>query len=297
MAMMVEKHNWLLNLIQTKRRISFADISREWANASLNESESPLSYRTFNRYVKEIREIYGTLIVCDRRTNEFYIKEDSEEGTIKSWLLETIATENLLRECKAINERILFERAPKGREYLQTIVMAMKSEMVLEVTYRTFWNTESYTMRLQPFFLKSYKQRWYLVGISDRHPGELRVYGLDRIEKLELTETRFKYPADFNPEQFCANSFGIFLTNRKAEIVKIKVTDNQQSFVRSLPLHWSQDEIETAPNYSVFQYFLAPEYDFEQELLSRAATVEVLEPKWLRDEMKGLIKNMATKYE
>ena len=297
MAMMVEKHNWLLNLIQTRRRITFAEISREWENSSLNDGKSPLSYRTFNRYVGEIRNIYGTSIVCDRRTNEFYVKEDTEDGTIKSWLLETIATENLLRECKSINERILFERTPRGREHLQTIVAAMKAGLVLDVTYRTFWNPDAYTMQLQPFFLKSHKQRWYLIGISDSHPGELRVYGLERIEKLEITETKFKYPADFSPEQFCAKSYGIFLSDRKAEIVKIKVTDNQQSFVRSLPLHWSQEEVETTREYSVFQYFLAPEYDFEQELLSRAATVEVLEPKWLREEMKVLIERMIKKYK
>ena len=296
MAMMVEKHNWLLDLIQTRRRITFAEISHEWQNSSINDSKMPLSYRTFNRYVGEIKKIYGTSIVCDRRTNEFYVSDDGEDGSIKSWLLETIATENLIRECKSINDRILFEPVPRGRENLKPILAAIKGNLILKMTYRTFWNPEAYTTTIEPYFLKSYKQRWYLIGISERHPGQLRVYGLDRMEAIVVTEEHFKYPKDFSPEEYCGKSFGIFLSDRNAETVKIKVIENQQSFLRSLPLHHSQEEIETTPEYSIFQYRLAPEYDFEQELLSRGGTVEVLEPIWLRNEMKSLIEKMYIKY-
>lgn len=296
MAMMVEKHNWLLDLIQTRRRITFAEISHEWQNSSINDSKMPLSYRTFNRYVGEIKKFYGISIVCDRRTNEFYVSDDGEDGSIKSWLLETIATENLIRECKSINDRILFEPVARGRENLKPILAAIKGNLVLKMTYRTFWNPEAYTTTIEPYFLKSYKQRWYLIGISERHPGQLRVYGLDRMEAIVVTEEHFKYPKDFSPEEYCGKSFGIFLSDRNAETVKIKVTENQQSFLRSLPLHHSQEEIETTPEYSIFQYRLVPEYDFEQELLSRGGTVEVLEPIWLRNEMKSLIEKMYIKY-
>ena len=296
MAMMVEKHNWLLDLIQTRRRITFAEISHEWQNCSINDSKMPLSYRTFNRYVGEIKKIYGTSIVCDRRTNEFYVSDDGEDGSIKSWLLETIATENLIRECKSINDRILFEPVPRGRENLKPILAAIKGNLVLKMTYRTFWNPEAYTTTIEPYFLKFYKQRWYLIGISELHPGQLRVYGLDRMEAIVVIEEHFKYPKDFSPEEYCGKSFGIFLSDRNVETVKIKVTENQQSFLRSLPLHHSQEEIETTSEYSIFQYKLAPEYDFEQELLSRGGTVEVLEPIWLRNEMKSLIEKMYIKY-
>lgn len=296
---MIEKQNWLLSTIRRKRRITFPELSRLWENETgLNDDRSPLSYRTFNRYVQEIRNLYGVDIACDRHTNEFYIRNEDavENDTMKNWLLDTIATENLVRECKSINERILFESIPKGREHLYTIISAMKNSTVLEVSYKTFWRPDSYTMHIQPFFLKAYKQRWYLIGISDRHAEEIRVYGLDRMESITETDEQFKYPKEFHPDEYCAKSFGIFLSDRKAEIVKLKVTDNQQSFLRSLPLHWSQEEIETMPEYSVFQYYLAPEYDFEQELLSRAATVEVLEPMWLREEMKSLTDMMNNLY-
>ena len=91
--------------------------------------------------------------------------------------------------------------------------------------------------------------------------------------------------------------FGIFHTGGKPEKVVLKASENQQNFLRSLPLHHSQNEIETGENYAVFEYFIVPTYDFEQELLSRANTIEVLEPQWLRDEMKNKIIGMLKLYE
>lgn len=300
MASMIEKQHWLLDTIRRHRKISFEELSGLWMkNSNFNPDSNPLNYRTFNRYVNSIKDIYGVSIECDRHTNEFYISNEVavNDGTMKDWLLDTIAADNIVRECKSISDRILFETIPNGREHLYTIAQALKGNQVLEVTYRTFWKAESYVTQIEPYFLKVYKQRWYLIGISDRHPGELRVFGLDRMEKVDITDKHFKYPCDFSPKVYCSNSFGIFLSDKKPEVVKIKVTENQQSFVRSLPLHCSQEEIETTPEYSIFQYYLAPEYDFEQELLSRAATVEVLEPEWLRDEMKSIILKMFSNYQ
>ena len=53
---------------------------------------------------------------------------------------------------------------------------------------------------------------------------------------------------------------------------------------------------ESLGDYAIFEYFIVPTYDFEQELLSRANTIKVLEPQWLREEMKGLIEKMFNNY-
>lgn len=300
MSTIIQKQTWLLDTIRRCRRVTFPELSRKWENnTELNPDGKHLVYRTFNRHVDEIQQLYGISIVCDRRTNEYFISntEDVEAGTLKNWLLDTIATESLVRDCKTVSDRILFESIPKGREHLLAIIDAIKGNLELEITYHTFWNPDAYITRVQPYFLKAYKQRWYLVGISDRHPGQIRIFGLDRIQHIDVTSVPFSFPENFNPVDYCSKSYGIFLSNKSPEIVKLKVTENQQSFLRSLPLHWSQEEIEANENYSIFQYFLSPEYDFEQELLSRASTIEVLEPEWLRADMKSRIQSMLSLYE
>ena len=54
--------------------------------------------------------------------------------------------------------------------------------------------------------------------------------------------------------------------------------------------------MERTDDHSIFQYYLRPTFDFQQELLLNGEEVEVLEPQWLRDEMAIRIKEMSHLY-
>ena len=198
-------------------------------------------------------------------------------------------------EGESLGDRLQLEEIPEGGVHLQTIISAMKEKKELEMTYKSYWS-EQYTTSLEPFFLKAFERRWYIIGISGRHLGELRTYALDRIVDLKITGKDFIYPKDYDAKAFYTNFFGIFHTGGKPEKVVLKASENQQNFLRSLPLHHSQQEIESGEDYAVFEYYIVPTYDFEQELLSCANTIEVLKPQWLREEMKNKIKMMLKKY-
>ena len=46
----------------------------------------------------------------------------------------------------------------------------------------------------------------------------------------------------------------------------------------TLPIHGSQFELERNDEYSIFGFYVAPTYDFIQELRKFGSTLEVLEP-------------------
>jgi predicted DNA-binding transcriptional regulator YafY len=48
-----------------------------------------------------------------------------------------------------------------------------------------------------------------------------------------------------------------------------------------LPLHASQKEIRCSEGFSIFEYFIAPTFDFIQELRTHGTDILVLEPKTL----------------
>jgi predicted DNA-binding transcriptional regulator YafY len=54
--------------------------------------------------------------------------------------------------------------------------------------------------------------------------------------------------------------------------------------------------VQTA-DYSVFNYYIAPTYDFIQELRTQGSTLEVLEPKWLREQFAEEAKKIVSIYE
>ena len=70
----------------------------------------------------------------------------------------------------------------------------------------------------------------------------------------------------------------------------------QANYLRSLTLHQTQQEIERTDEYSIFTVRLRPTFDFRQEILSQGCDMEVLEPKWFRDEMAEISKHMWDNY-
>ena len=125
------------------------------------------------------------------------------------------------------------------------------------------------------------------------------IYALDRIYDIcKLDGETFTMPDDFYPEDFFYDYYGIIAgTNRKPEKVKLKVSAGQANYLRSLPLHDTQEEIEENEEYSIFTLRICPEFDFYQEILSNGEDIEVLEPKWMREEIGEIIHRMWNKYK
>ena len=65
----------------------------------------------------------------------------------------------------------------------------------------------------------------------------------------------------------------------------------------TLPIHSSLFELEQNDEYSIFGFYVAPTYDFIQELRKFGSALEVLEPVHLRDEFKEKSENLAKMYE
>jgi predicted DNA-binding transcriptional regulator YafY len=70
----------------------------------------------------------------------------------------------------------------------------------------------------------------------------------------------------------------------------------QAKYFQSLPLHHSQEIIEETNEYTIFQYYLTPDYDFKQDVLSFGVSVEVLEPELLRNEIGEVISELNRRY-
>ncbi len=114
----------------------------------------------------------------------------------------------------------------------------------------------------------------------------------------ETTEKKFKMPKKFNPKAFFEDFYGIIAhEHAEVETIRLKVNANQSNYLRSLPLHPTQKEVETSENYSIFEMRLCPEFDFQQKILSKTPGIEVLSPEWLRDEIAGKIKIIWEKYQ
>lgn len=237
-------------------------------------------------------------IECDKRNNTYYIAD--AEGMLgdklKMWLLNSFSLNNVLQENVDMKNRIVFEEVPSGVQFMDLVIDAMRSGRVLAMEYQAYNWEHSKDVLLEPYFVKLFRHRWYLIGINREYKA-FRSYSLDRIKRIALSEETFNFPRKFTPQDHFRDSFGIIRDeNLLPQHTVLRTTISQAPYLRNLPLHSSQKEIAVTESYVDFELYISHTYDFIQELLSKGAAVEVLKPQSLRDKIKAEIQNMQTLY-
>ncbi len=291
------RYVWLIETIRRAGHISLDGISDKWERSVLNDTGDGLPERTFHNHRKAVLDIFGIEIKNDR-TLGYYIADESDiEGdSLKQWMFDSLSMNSLLTESAGMRNRILFEKVPSSRTYLADIAQAMKDEKAIEITYQSFHRQEPNTFVTHPYCLKLFKQRWYMLAKSGQydHP---RIYALDRLSALSITDTPLQVDKKFDAEVFFSNYFSIIIGDGgQPEQVDIRISADQVKYIESLPLHPSQKVIESTDEYTVFRYHIVPTYDFKQEILSRGCAAEVLSPQWFKDEIAWEVKEMAKRY-
>lgn len=288
------RYIWLVDTINRAERITFEEINKKWLRTDWSEGQK-IPLRTFHNHRTKIEELFGINIECNGY-NEYYIATDMDNG-LRKWLLNTFAVNNLIHESYSLKDRILFGEIPSGELFLTTIIEAMRDGVALKFDYKPFWNSKIPDIEINPYCVKIFKQRWYVLG-KNTTLNEIRIYALDRIQSITTTNTKFKLPKTFKADVYFENAFGIVVHPKiPACEVKIKVFGKSRNYIQTLPLHHSQREVESNTEYSVFQYYIAPTKDFMQEILSYGNEIEVLSPESFRNEIAETINQMKNLYK
>ena len=292
------RYVWRLETIHRAGKITFEEINARWLRSELSGGET-LSLRTFHHHRDAIEELFDINIECIKRGGYCYYIEDTEElekGCVRKWLLNSFAVDNLIVESRKLKSRILLEEVPSGKRYLIPLIEAMRDGMIVEVDYQSFRQQVPANFEIEPYCLKLFRQRWYVVARSP-HYNRVMIYSLDRILDLEVSEKTFYYPEEFNPQSYFDACFGIVADDDIGiETVQLKVYAPQDKYFDALPLHHSQRTVEVTEGHTVYEYRIRPTYDFVQELLSHGADVEVLQPSLLRSRLGDIAKEMVALY-
>ena len=275
-AGLINRYVWFVTTIYNRGPISLEDIQRRFeSHFGLGEE---LSERQFHRYTDAVEELFDIEIKYSRTQRGYVIadREGIDNMGMRKWLIQTFSVNNILHESQDLKNRILLEDVPSGQQHLTTIVDAMRESVALLMTYHSFHRKEPSTFVVEPYCVKLFEQRWYMLGMSDK----LRIYALDRIKALEPTERTFKLPKKFDAKKFFEDYYGIIISDEDFDVesVALKVDSRQSKYLRTLPLHHTQVEVECNEEYSIFEYRLCPSFDFRQKLLSLGKSVEVLAP-------------------
>lgn len=270
------------------------------------------SRRTFNNHRLAVADLFGIDIDCDRSTNRYFIPYsgdvlDNNESI--GWLVNTFTVNSLLSLGKErLSGRVSVEEIPSGQKYLTAIMQAMEDGKELEIVYGKYSSDSSETLHVQPFAVKEHEKRWYLVAFcheragADRRNDDInawRVYGLDRITSLQVTDVTFRMPKDFDVDGIFSQSYGIYFpkAGQKPVTIRFKVTDEEARYLRDLPIHRSQVEENAAKGDGrIFRIRIIPNRNLTMEFCRHAGRLEVIEPEEVRLSVKEELEKAYKQY-
>lgn len=296
---LLHKYIWLIQtLIKAgDRGLSLEGLGEKWEN----RFGSPYPRRTFNNHREAVEEIFGIRIECDRSRSVYFIKSggDALDGdSASAWMINTFTVNNILSLSRErLSGRVSVEEIPSGQKYLIHIMDAMLEGRELKCVYRKYLSSgegSSYTLR--PYALKEAAKRWYLVAYCNER-GAVRVYGLDRIARLELSENRFSLPPGFDVDELFATSYGVYLSETPACEIVFRTSAKNAEYLDDLPLHHTQKKLSEDENGTVFSIFASPNTNLLMDFLRYGSSLEVLSPPEIRNRMSEEALKMKKIYE
>ena len=304
------KYVWLVDIIRQYKHLTYKQISEKWKNSDLGSGE-PLSLRTFHNFKDGIANSLGIDIEIDKSITGYYyhVVDSSLDGnkSVRSWVMDSYSVLNQVLADKKLENRIQFEKIPSGNTWLSSFMQAMRENKVVRITYKKFSDDAGNTFEVEPYFLKVANKRWYVIvralhyveknKENNTHDDEIRVYALDRIVNVEITDKTFKIDKDFNADEFYDGCVGVTHSNEEKQHVVIRAYGKARNYMETLPFHDSQRLISSDNKSSVFEMYVKTTYDFMQHVMEQGDKIEVLEPESVRETMRELAKTLTRYYE
>ncbi len=294
-----KEYIWLVSTIYRAKSITFAGINERWLETDMSEGVE-MARTTFYRNKCAIEDIFGIIIDCDKKNGNKYFIANSHvlrEDSVQNWMLSTLSVSNIIEESQSLHHRILLEAVPSGGELLQKIIRAMKGDRLVSIAYRRYGVDTKSCFTLVPYCVKLFHQRWYLLGKLIKS-GYLTVFSFDRIEDVQIENEKIKIDGTFDAADYFRDSYGIVVSNDlNVQRIVLRAYGAEPYYLRDLPLHHSQREINHTEEYCDFELKLQLTADFKAQLLSRGQWIEVLEPHSLADEIVEWHQNAINRYK
>lgn len=253
--------------------------------------------RTFKRDLDAICSIYDIDIQYNFKSKVYEISQDAyNDKNIR--VAEALDLFNALKLSEDISGAIHFEkRRPNGSEHLNGLLHAIKNRLQIQFLYKKYWENSAEIRKAEPYALKEFKNRWYLLAI-DTNIGEIRTFALDRLTGLTVTNLKFQNKSTLNVDEFFKDCFGIIApTGQESQEVILSFDAFQGKYIKSLPLHETQEVLIDSSMEVQVKLTVYLTFDFIMEILAHGDKVKVIEPANLIEKIKKVYRKAIAQYE
>lgn len=290
----LSRYSIILRKLKTNAYCSFAElenyIEQEVDHLRMVDDRIEVGFckRTLQRDIKDIRDNFGIDIEYSRAHKGYFINHTDRANQSFQRMMEAFDVFNTLNLTKNYTPFIHFEqRQPQGTNNLQGIMHAIQNRLKVSFKYRKFWNEEMTDRVVSPYALKEFRDRWYLLAMDDK-VEKIKSFALDRISAFQITQKKFVASEAFDADRYYQPFFGIISPeNVKPQPIILSFKAFQGKYIKSLPLHQSQEIIVDNDDELQIGLNMCITHDFVMELLSYGSNLRVICPLSLVEEVKN----------
>lgn len=271
-------------------KIHYDKISKKWYSdgipkevfSALEFDEDEATALIF--YAKTIKQ-YRDYPIFKEISNA--IKKVIESSNASDEVKELFENENILETEKyeSIN----------GVEFITDILNSINKRLSLQIEYHKFDGDKVKKYEFNPVLLKEDKQMWYIIG-KKKNKDSFITLALDRIKSIIVTEETFD-PINFNSEEYFKHSFGITVTTDDPQDVVISFTPEQGNYLRTLPIHTSQEVLIDNEIEFRIKLTVIPSYEFYSKIRSYGEQAKIISPKHIAEGIKASFSNALSNYK
>lgn len=287
--------------------MTLSQLSQKWERSG-HSDEIPISWDMFNRDKMTIGSLFGITIDkhFDRAGDIFFIANpqalEKNENLQFAWNAVRMIE---LREMHDLDgTRLDITHFVDNIDTVLFFGDALKKNRTVKITHQKYTDSPLREVDIEPYWLKEYEGRMYLVGHITSCKNRRKVYsfGLDRILTYEVipTKRRFRVPSSMNPISYYADVCGIVVPeDGKPRQIRIRAYDDEPCYLLTKPIHQSQrlvGEWKKGDEYADFDLMLIPTKEFTKKIIERAGRIVVLSPDDIRSEILETIEKTASRF-
>ena len=201
----------------------------------------------------------------------------------------------------------------EGKDYLGVLFALIANKKVVDVDYAPF-GEDIRTIRLYPYLLKQYNDRWYLIGtpLADKKFSYRKDFfvnlPLDRMEAIHPVEGVSYIDCDEFFEERYEDIVGItYIESAPLTPIILAVKDSYTGYVDTKPLHGSQakfspveqEQLHTKyrsfTGYTFYGLELKPNREFFNMIYRNGDNILLVSPKTIREKMEEELENSLKK--
>lgn len=307
----------------------------KYPNASTLAKKFEVSTRTIARDLDFLRDRYYAPLEYDSAHNGYYYTEESfylktvslTESELFSIavfdpLLEQYRNTPLEQKLKKIFTKIaqsLPDTVSVNSDFIESsitmipdhlaqidtdtfekIFNALKSTTTVSFEYRPLQKTTYMERLFNPYHVVCQHGNWYVIGYC-HDKGDVRIFSFSRIKNIKEysadgKKQHFTVPKDFDANNYIDSNTGVWVSSRQPVTIKLRFAKEIGTFAEEHFWHENQKVVQNNDGSVDISFRTNQMPEVKRWVLGQGATVQILEPQELIDDVKAEAKKLLEMY-